>query len=245
MLLPLVEIESGFLSALQVEPVVEAVDVHPARLPRRARARVHLDGQALELANVCVVAKNDLGRLRQLREQVADDGRALFHGERLDLRHECVAELVHHHAGQVIGLGPDQPLEIPQPGPSRESPAQCAAYVVRVKRLTLAAQPPPDDLRLAVVDAGAEAPVGPVAAFDHLAIVLGGQQGLAFVGEHPGVAVERAGFDVGLELQGGRHARDSSGLCRHFEANNQPTLTHRLKFRLPSQARAPFPARLV
>ena len=42
----LIEIESGFLSVLQIEPVFHAIDRHPARLPHATGPRMHLTGHS-------------------------------------------------------------------------------------------------------------------------------------------------------------------------------------------------------
>src|SRR5690606_38935198 len=70
-----------------------------------------------------------------------------------------------------------------------------------VQRDALAAQPAPDDLRTRVVDSRAQRPSRPVAALDHLAVVLRRQQRLHLVGEDPRVTGQNPGPGVGLEFK--------------------------------------------
>jgi len=130
----------------------------------------------------------------------------------LELHHERVAKLVHHHAGQIVGLAPDEPpaagLEQLAPG---EGPFQRPAHIGRIEPRALATEATPDDLRFRVVDAGAKKPVRAIPAFDHLAVVLRGQQHLDFVRKYPGMPLQHAGLGVRFEFERGqRHGALSS-----------------------------------
>src|SRR5690606_15788453 len=64
-LLALVEIKARLLPLREIQPMLEAVDRHPTRLPRATRSGTDMLRQPLQPANGRVVAMNDLRRLKQ------------------------------------------------------------------------------------------------------------------------------------------------------------------------------------
>ena len=111
MLLTLVEVKTRFLPGLQIEPIIQPIDLDPARFPRLPASRVHRTLEAFQPADVSVVAENNVFRAGHFGQQIADDPAALVHRQRLNLNHEGVPELIHDHARQIIRLGPNQSLE--------------------------------------------------------------------------------------------------------------------------------------
>jgi len=185
---------------------------------------VDLVGQALEAADVGVVAEDDLGRLHQFLEQGGDQGAALFHREGLDLQDEGVAELVDHDAGKAVGFGPDQAADVlgealwKNAGTAGEGGLEGGAQVGLIQLDAVPAQAAENDLRAAVVEAGADEAPGTIAAFHHFAIKLGRDQGFDLVGKDPGMPLEDAGLGVGLEFEGGnRHASTQGWGCAHLK----------------------------
>ena len=213
---PLVEIETRLLPPLKVEPVLDPVDRHPARLPRTAGTGAHLERQPLQAADGRVVADNDLGRLHDLVEQRQQQADPLLHRQGLRLQHERVAELVDHDPGKIIGFRPYQAPEIGRRPCGRGachrlSPThrldQRRAQEGFIQLHAPATQPPPDDLRPAVRDPGAQQPPASIAALDHLAVSLGRRKRLQLVSEHPGMPPERPRVGVGFELKDDGHSR--------------------------------------
>jgi len=110
--------------------------------------------------------------------------------------------LVHHEAGQIVGLAPHQPPRWIR-GPPRYRALQGAAQPRLVERHPIAAQTPPHDLRAGIVNAAPDEAARAIAALDQLAVVLRRQQRLHLIGEHPRVAGHGAGADVGTNLEEG------------------------------------------
>ena len=157
----------------------------------------HFDAglHALGLAVGRIVAKNDGGGVEQGDERVADDFLPQVHGEREGLDGKVVAVAVDDQAGQAVGLGPDEAGERFIDAalfPVVDGLADAAGEEVEVEVLLAAGKPAGDDLRLGIVDGGAERPVAEVLERDDVA-GLGIAEGfLDFGGVNPLVTVKNA-----------------------------------------------------
>jgi hypothetical protein len=78
MLFALVQIESGLLSQLQVQPIFESVDRDPSGFAAAPRSGVSLKRQAFEPPDWGVISKNDFRGLEKLAEEVSDERRSFF-----------------------------------------------------------------------------------------------------------------------------------------------------------------------
>jgi len=141
--------------------------------------------------------------LQKLGQQIADHRGHPVERQRLDLHHERIAKLIHDEARQFVRFRPNQaPRRTRRPPPDR--PHERRTNPRRVQRNAIAAQPPPNDLRLAIVDPRPDETPGAIPAFDRRAVVDRGDQRLDLVAKDPGMTLHHARLDVGFQLQGGR-----------------------------------------
>jgi hypothetical protein len=108
-LLALIEIKARLLSALQIKPVLDAVNAHPARLPGLAGPGLHLQRQPLQSTDRGVIANDNLGRPQQLPQQCDERLQPFLHRQRLRLHDQRVAKLIDDDTRKIIRFGPDQP----------------------------------------------------------------------------------------------------------------------------------------
>jgi len=165
------------LPLLQIQPVIDAIDPQPARRPALARARMHLQGQALQPADGGVVAVDDSdGRSRSCS---ASSIRAVrFSIASVWICTPAFRRTGRQPPGQIIGLGPDQPRTWPMPDHRRRrsgarAPAEARTEEGAVERDPFATESSEDNLRAAVVDASAQEAAATVAAFHGFAVITG------------------------------------------------------------------------
>ena len=157
----------------------------------------HLDAgfHALGLAVGRIVAEDDGGGIEEGDQRVADDFLPQVHGEGERLDGKVVAVAVDDQAGQAVGLGPDEAGE----GfidaallAVLDGLADAAGEEVEVEILLAAGKAAGDDLRMRIVDGGAERAVAEVLEGDDVA-GLGIAEGfLDFGGVNPLVTVKNA-----------------------------------------------------
>ena len=196
----LVEIKAGLLSVEQIDLEGDAVHRDLESAGRFAGEHAGVQFEALGFADRRVVALDDGAWREQFLQRFREQRLPLVHGQRERLHHEMIAVAIDDHAGQPVALAPDEPAE------TRVHLAPCAVIdgllepaleKVEVEILALPGKTPGDDLRLGVVDGGAEQPILPVLERHDVAIgrLPEGLEHLAGIDPVVPVQDAGAGFD--------------------------------------------------
>ncbi len=211
-LLALVEVEPGLLPVGQVQLVGQPVNLHRAGRGGLARAGPHMPVKTLQFAHRGVVAENDLLRLQFLRQPVPDRVQAQVDRAGDGLHDEHAGELVDDEAGNKVGVGPDQAAAGLRPPPFQRLPQGAGQVVGLEGHARLPAEPPPGDLRTAVVDAAAERAAARVPQVERPAVEFRPRGIGQFVEVDPGMAAQHARTSPALQSEHRRHG--GTGCCR-------------------------------
>ena len=191
----LIEVDAGLLSLHQVDLLDEAVDREGDRSIPGAGEESGARLKALGLADGGVVAL-DHGNLAEDPDEGRDDELApTVHREGEGLEHKMIAVAVDHDPREPVGLAPDETVNRLGKGlgfTQDKGAAETAVEKVGIELLLAARDAAGHDLRLGIVNRGAEGTVAEVLQRNHVARLRVSKSLLHLRRVDPVVAVKNA-----------------------------------------------------
>ena len=238
----LVEVETGLLAFDEVRVKGTAAVTHDKRLRRLAADHAFDLIEAFREAHRALVALHDAARLQNLVQRLHDHVLTLRHAERERLQHQKIAVAVHDHAGQTVGLAPDEAAQaqIDSGGLARLHRALDASREeVLVEVLAAVGEKAGADLRFGIVNGAAERLSAHILQAHHISRLRITGAFLDFGGIDPHVTVKEA--CAGLDDECG-HEQLSKWRMTNVECRMPRAFIRHSAFDIP---RSPFTMRAL